>query len=169
MATEAGKLAPSLHPGKDHIGVGVGAFVFDDDGRVLLVKRSDTSRTAPGAWARPGGAVEFGESCEAALVREIEEETGLRICDPIVLDVSSDISAGSHWVSIGYIAKLSPGCSPSDAVNREPHKHSALAWFAMDALPAPIAHFTQAGIDKLAAQQDEAVEPNCKRQSQGDP
>mmetsp|Transcript_33331 Transcript_33331/g.75996 ORF Transcript_33331/g.75996 Transcript_33331/m.75996 type:complete len:169 (+) Transcript_33331:56-562(+) len=166
MTSEAVKQV-QLRPGIDHIGVGVGAFVFDDDGRVLLVKRSDTSRTAPGTWSRPGGAVEYGEHCEVALAREIEEETGLRICSPSVLDVSSDLSAGGpHWVSIGYVAKLSPGCRPSDAVNREPHKHSALGWFALDALPAPLANFTQAGIDKLAAQEDAVGESGCKRRKQ---
>mmetsp|Transcript_26395 Transcript_26395/g.43205 ORF Transcript_26395/g.43205 Transcript_26395/m.43205 type:complete len:161 (-) Transcript_26395:82-564(-) len=148
----AEKKPRTLAPGKDFPGVGVGAFVFDENGRILLVKRSANSRVEPGTWARPGGAVEFGESCEAALERELLEETGLRICSPEVLDVTSNINGKTHWVAIGYVAKLVSGCLPSDAVNREPHKHDALEWFALDEVPQPIACFTADGIEKLRRQ-----------------
>eukprot|EP00927_Polykrikos_kofoidii_P018256 TRINITY_DN18429_c0_g1_i1.p1 TRINITY_DN18429_c0_g1~~TRINITY_DN18429_c0_g1_i1.p1 ORF type:complete len:190 (+),score=27.73 TRINITY_DN18429_c0_g1_i1:83-571(+) len=136
-------------PGRDCVGVGVGAFIFDSRGRVLLVKRNADSRTEPLTWARPGGAVEFGETCEAALARELEEETGLRITLPKVFDVTSQVTAKSHWVAIGYTAQLEDGCVPEDAVNREPHKHDDIGWFALDALPDPIADFTREGICKL--------------------
>jgi 8-oxo-dGTP pyrophosphatase MutT (NUDIX family) len=53
--------------------VGVRVMVFDDQGRVLLIEHSYT----PG-WHLPGGGVERGESAEAAAVRELEEEAGVR-------------------------------------------------------------------------------------------
>lgn len=150
-----------LSPGKDYPGVGVGAFVFDTEGRVLLVKRSTNSRVEPGTWARPGGAVEFGETCEAALEREFLEETGLRITSPELLDVTSQVTSTSHWVAIGYTALLADGCVPEDAVNREPHKHDAIEWFCLDKLPQPLASFTVAGLQKLIAQQREEKYENC--------
>lgn len=55
--------------------VAVSAYVKNDKGEVLLVKthyRSDT-------WELPGGQVEIGESLEQALVREVKEETGIKI------------------------------------------------------------------------------------------
>ncbi|CAE7835543.1 unnamed protein product [Symbiodinium sp. CCMP2592] len=143
--------AVGLKAGKDYPGVGVGAFVFDDRGRVLLVKRSSTSRVAPGTWARPGGAVEHGESCEAALIRELREETGLDIVEPQLLDVSSQISSSSHWVSIGYIAQLAPGCAAESAVNREPAKHDELGFFDLEDLPTPLADFTAPALESLRA------------------
>ncbi|MBE1534337.1 NUDIX hydrolase [Actinomadura algeriensis] len=55
----------------------VGAIVHDRDGRLLLVRRG----RPPGAgrWSVPGGRVEPGEDDAAALVREMLEETGLRV------------------------------------------------------------------------------------------
>jgi 8-oxo-dGTP diphosphatase len=55
--------------------VGVGAVVFDAEGRVLLIQRG--REPLKGRWTLPGGLVELGESLEAAVTREIAEETGL--------------------------------------------------------------------------------------------
>jgi 8-oxo-dGTP pyrophosphatase MutT (NUDIX family) len=53
---------------------GAGAWVYDDDGRVLLVR----DEGAPG-WSDPGGKREPGESFEAAARREVREETGVDV------------------------------------------------------------------------------------------
>jgi 8-oxo-dGTP pyrophosphatase MutT (NUDIX family) len=52
--------------------VGARGVVRDDDGRVLLIRRSDN-----GFWALPAGAMELGESIADCAVREVQEETGL--------------------------------------------------------------------------------------------
>ena len=55
----------------------VGAVVLDDDGRLLLVRRGrEPSR---GLWSLPGGRVEPEEVDADAVVREVFEETGLRV------------------------------------------------------------------------------------------
>ncbi len=54
--------------------VGVTAFVRDDAGRALLIRRTDN-----GLWALPGGAQEIGEYVAQAAVRETREETGIEI------------------------------------------------------------------------------------------
>lgn len=59
---EAGKLA------------GAGAWVEDDDGRVLFVRHPN----APEDWGLPGGGVEPGETLAETAVREVSEETGVR-------------------------------------------------------------------------------------------
>ena len=52
-----------------------GCAVFDGAGRLLLQQRGDDG----GPWGLPGGALELGETIEAAAVRETFEETGLRV------------------------------------------------------------------------------------------
>ena len=47
-----------------------GAAVFDDEGRILLMKRADN-----GTWCLPGGMVEPHETPEQAAIREVKEET----------------------------------------------------------------------------------------------
>jgi 8-oxo-dGTP diphosphatase len=55
----------------------VGAALIHE-GRVLAARRSYPPETA-GRWEFPGGKVEDGESPDAALVRELEEELGCRV------------------------------------------------------------------------------------------
>ena len=52
----------------------VSAVIFDPRGRLLLQQRSDG-----GQWGLPGGSVEIGESLREAVIREVGEETGLRV------------------------------------------------------------------------------------------
>lgn len=53
----------------------VGAVVFDDVGRLLLVKRANPP--AQGRWSLPGGRQEQGESARDGVVREVLEEAGI--------------------------------------------------------------------------------------------
>jgi len=53
---------------------GVGVIVEDDRGHILLERRRDC-----GLWGVCGGALDLGESFEAAAVREVKEETGLDV------------------------------------------------------------------------------------------
>ncbi|SDD06323.1 NUDIX domain-containing protein [Glycomyces harbinensis] len=56
------------------VSTGADAAVFDDEGRLLVIRRTDT-----GQWAMPGGAAEVGEPVGLAAVREAAEETGLDV------------------------------------------------------------------------------------------
>lgn len=63
------------------------AAILHREGRVLLVKRG--IEPGMGLWSLPGGFIEEDENVEQAVIREVEEETGL-VCRPhLLLDVHS--------------------------------------------------------------------------------
>ncbi|MCD8507478.1 NUDIX domain-containing protein [Candidatus Woesebacteria bacterium] len=127
---------------KDHIGVGVGALIFNDEGHLLLTLRGEKAKNERGKWEIPGGAVEFGETIEQALKREIKEELDieievtemLQLCDHIIPDEDQ------HWVSPTYICKIIDG----EPRNLEPGKCDEIGWFSLeDAEKLPLSIVTK--------------------------
>jgi|WetSurMetagenome_2_1015567.scaffolds.fasta_scaffold45689_2 8-oxo-dGTP diphosphatase len=57
----------------------VRVLLMNEKGEVLLLQRSESSKTNPGRWELPGGKMDAGESFDTALAREVLEETGLKI------------------------------------------------------------------------------------------
>jgi mutator protein MutT len=92
------------YPGRPFVGVGA---VIVDEGGVVLVKR--LSEPLKGEWSLPGGAVEVGETLEACVAREIEEETGLQVEIGPVVEVLDRITRDTdgrvryHFVLVDYL------------------------------------------------------------------
>ncbi len=59
-------------PKANSIAVAVSAFIQDDEGRILMIRRTDND-----LYAIPGGQLELGETLAQAAVREVREETGI--------------------------------------------------------------------------------------------
>ena len=74
------------------------------DGGLLMHHRDDKPGIAnPDCWAGFGGAVEDGETVEEALLREVREETGLVIKDPVFLTDAVDHEGDGRMVSLFYV------------------------------------------------------------------
>ena len=89
------------------------AAVVVHDGRVLLIRRGHAPDA--GEWSIPGGGVELGEPLEAALRREIAEETGLDVVVGEFLEVYERIERDEagvvrfHFVILDYRCTLAGG------------------------------------------------------------
>lgn len=59
--------------------VAVHALIKNEKGEFLVIKRSPANDFLPNLYDLPGGSVEISETPECALLREIEEETGLSV------------------------------------------------------------------------------------------
>ena len=92
--------------------MGVGG-VLVCDGRVLLIRRG--KEPLLGRWVVPGGTVELGEPLEAALVREMREETDLEVTPVEVLTIFDRIEreegggVAYHYVIVDYLCEYVSG------------------------------------------------------------
>jgi 8-oxo-dGTP pyrophosphatase MutT (NUDIX family) len=110
---------------------GVSAVVFDEDGRVLLVRRADTRR-----WSVIGGITEPGEQPAQTAVREVAEETAVRcVAEAVVLVQTLDPiqypnGDRCQFVDITFRCRSLGGeARVNDAESVE------VGWFSPDALP----------------------------------
>ncbi len=116
--------------GVDYIGVGVGAAIFNSEGKLFLMLRGKESQNERGKWEIPGGTVEFGERVEDAVKREIKEEFGIEIEVLELFDVVNHLihAEKQHWVSPAFICKIVKGKPKS----MEPGKCEKFGWFSME-------------------------------------
>jgi 8-oxo-dGTP diphosphatase len=104
--------------------------IIEVAGGIVLIQR----RFPPPGWALPGGFVEYGETVEAAAVREAKEETGLAITLTDLLGVYSDPTRDPrrHTIAIVFVATASGTPVGGDDA-------AEARVFAATALPVPLA------------------------------
>lgn len=84
-------------------------------GRLLLIRRA--REPFRGRWALPGGFVEAGETTEAAVLRELEEETGLTARVSALLGVYSDPKRDPRGPTVSVVYRV--GGRPSEPQGRD--------------------------------------------------
>jgi ADP-ribose pyrophosphatase YjhB (NUDIX family) len=120
--SEASPLQPQ------HPQLAVSAAIFRD-GKILLVRRARSP--AKGFYSLPGGRVEFGETLHAALHREVDEETALKIEIADLAgwrEVVPGTGGGGHYLIMSFAARWRSG---EPVLNEELDDFS---WLAPDAI-----------------------------------
>lgn len=121
----------------------VGALIFDPDGRLLLMR----SHKWAGKYVVPGGHVELGETLEAALRREITEETGLSIYDIRFVGIQEFIHDPAFWRPRHFIF-FDFACRTDATAVRLNDEAQEYVWVTVDeALRLPTASPTVPGIE----------------------
>lgn len=116
----------------------VAVALVDADGRVLVQQRPPGKAMA-GLWEFPGGKVEAGETPEAALVRELEEELGIRTHASCLAPATfaSEPLGDRHLLLLLYVCRKWQGVA-------EARHATALKWvraaqlYALDMPPADL-------------------------------
>lgn len=88
----------------------VGAYgLITQNNKILLCRLSKRVEYHVGKWTLPGGGIDFGETPEAALSREVREETGLFAQAERIAGVDSMVTDNRHSIRIIYHATHQPG------------------------------------------------------------
>ncbi len=99
--------------------------LIDRDGRVLLAQRPQ-GKSMAGLWEFPGGKVEPGESPEAALIRELDEELGIGTWASCL----APLTFASHTYDDFHLLMPVFACRKWEGIPR-PREGQALKWVAV--------------------------------------
>ena len=124
--------------------VGIGAVVGDDQGRILLIQRSDS-----GVWLYPTGWADVGYSASEVAVKEVREETGID-CEVVrLIAVLDGLRLGFTRVPLYSLVFHCRAVGGDLAAH--PLETTGVGFFGPDELPAPLAGFPQWGDLAFAA------------------
>ena len=136
-----------MKAGVDYIGVSVGALIFNSEGKILLCKRSQNAKNERGCWEAPGGAVEFGETLEHAIAREMKEELDVELELMQQMPAANHIIPDDHqhWIPSAFISRIKDNKKP---VIMESDKCDEIGLFSLNNLPKPLSIITKIDIDR---------------------
>lgn len=102
--------------------------IYNNDHKVLIIKRSEVNDVLPGYWDIPGGTLENGENPVAGAIREPKEETDLDVENPSLYFEKSNIDEGKNkqFVTLVFLAKYSGG-----EITLRPDAHEEYAWVSV--------------------------------------
>lgn len=127
-----------MEKGKDFIGVTIVYLCHDGNGNFLFNKRSSNCRDEHGTWDPGGGGLEFGETVENTLKKEILEEYCTDVLGYEFLgyrDVHREHNGTkTHWVALDFKVLI----DRDKVKNGELDKFDAVEWFTLDKLPSPL-------------------------------
>lgn len=127
-----------MKKGEDYTGVAIVYACHDGNGNFIFSKRSTQCRDEHGAWDIGGGGLDFGDTVESTLRKEIREEYCTDVLDYEFLGyrdvhrIQNDQK--THWVALDFKVRV----DASKVGNGELHKFDAVEWFPLHELPSPL-------------------------------
>lgn len=124
--------------GVDYPGLAVVFYCHDGNKHFALGKRSTNTRAYHGHWDGGGGQIEFGETVQEAIDRELLEEFGctgkVEYEFPASTRVFEKDGKTNHWVVLRFLIRV----NHEDVRNNEPRSIDEVSWFTLDNLPEPL-------------------------------
>ncbi len=123
---------------KKRVGAGFGV-ILEKDGKILMGRRhpdpdkADSAFRSAGEWSLPGGKLEWGETFEDGAIREVLEETGIKIKNTQVISVHNCKNQFAHFMTVGLLTHEWSG----EARVMEPDEMTEWQWFSLKDLPSP--------------------------------
>lgn len=113
--------------------VSSGVAIFDSDNRILLQHRMDSDD-----WCIPGGVLEVGEDTESCAIREVYEETNLKVWNLELFNVYS--GKDMHWTypdgnEYYFIAIVYISTNYSGKLEADGHESKDVRFFDLNKLP----------------------------------
>lgn len=137
-----------MQKGIDYIGITVSYMCHDGNGNFVMSKRGQNCRDERGTWDFGGGGIDFGDTAEQTLLKELKEEYCV---DPINYEFLGyyDLfreheGKKTHWLALNFLVLV----DPSQVQNGEPHKFDEVRWVRLDNLPQPLHPAMNLFIDK---------------------
>ncbi len=118
-----------------------GGLIHDGRGSVVLVRVRRPSTV--GVWFTPGGLLEKGERTDAGLRREVREEVGIELLDPILTRIIHETVTDGARARHGYFAQFVARASATEL--RPGHEVTEARWFKV--LPPDMAFREDYGQD----------------------
>ncbi|MDO8664691.1 MAG: NUDIX hydrolase [Candidatus Liptonbacteria bacterium] len=106
-------------------GLIIHTVIYNDNGKVLIIKRSKKNEVLPEYWDIPGGTLEDGEDPATGAIREVKEETNLKIHNPSFYFEKSNIDKNKNrqFVTLVFFAKYL-----GDEIALNPDEHDEYKW-----------------------------------------
>ena len=114
---------------QDQIAKTVGALFIGADGKILLGLRAASKKVWPNHWDTVGGRVELGESLDAALIREVQEEVGVTPTQFRLIAIVRERQPEIYGEALHHIYAVTSwhGGDPANVCD----EHTELKWFSV--------------------------------------
>lgn len=127
-----------MKKGIDYTGLTIVYFCHDGRGNIVLSKRSKNCRDEHGCWDCGGGGLEFGDTVDNTIRKEVKEEYCTDVLEYKFLgyrDVHREHEGKkTHWVALDFKVLV----DREKVKNGEPQKFDEVKWFSIEEFPTPM-------------------------------